>query len=60
LSALIKIQTMMWDSFLRMDRELQHVARHGDDSGSQSGQNGRPTHNALILEFHPRLPMRTG
>lgn len=60
LSALIKIQSMMWDSFLRMDRELQHYARYADGTASQSGQNRRPAQSALILEFHPRLPMRTG
>lgn len=60
LSALIKIQSMMWDSFLRMDRELQRVARPADGAWSRSSQDGRPAQSALILEFHPRLPMRTG
>ncbi len=64
LSALIKIQTMMWESFLRMDQELQNYAQppNGAQRLSNKGMdlNYRPAQNALIIEFQPRLPIKTG
>jgi len=64
LSALIKIQAMMWESFLRMDQELQKFARQPSGSQRLSSKkmdlNYRPAQNALIIEFQPRLPIKTG
>lgn len=64
LSALIKIQAMMWESFLRMDQELQEYARqpNGTERLSNTGMdlNYRPAQSALIIEFQPRLPIKTG
>ena len=64
LSALIKIQAMMWESFLRMDQELQKYARQPNGSQGLSSKrmdlNYRPAQSALIIEFQPRLPIKTG
>ena len=64
LSALIKIQAMMWESFLRMDQELQKFAQQPNGSQRLSGNrmdlNYRPARSALIIEFQPRLPIKTG
>ena len=64
LSALIKIQAMMWESFLRMDQELQKYARQPNGpqrlSNTRLDLNYRPAQSALIVEFQPRLPIKTG
>lgn len=63
LGALIKIQAMMWESFLRMDQELQKYARQPNDSQHLSKRmdlSYRPAQSALIIEFQPRLPIKTG
>lgn len=64
LSALIKIQAMMWESFLRMDQELQQCARQPNNAphSSSKGMNlsYRPTQSALIIDFQPRLTSKAG
>jgi hypothetical protein len=64
LSALIKIQDLMWESFLRMDQELQRFARPNRNNAGSGGEgmtsNRRPARSARIIEFRPRLPVITG
>lgn len=64
LGALIKIQALMWESFLRMDHELQSFARQPSGAPPISGErmdlNYRSAQSALIIEFQPRLPTKTG
>lgn len=60
LGALLKIQAMMWESFLRMDRELQYCARLTKETRCFSTEkvdlNIGPARSACIIEFQPRLP----
>lgn len=64
LGALIKIQALMWDSFLQMDRELQSLARQRRGGQPVSGASMELTYraeqSALIIEFQPRLPAKAG
>lgn len=65
LGALVKIQALMWDSFLRMDQELQNFARLSNDPARHererlSVKNYRPARSACIIELRSRLPVRTG
>ena len=60
LGALVKIQAMMWSSFLRLDEELQDFARSAGyrarGCGKQPGLHRVPAGSARIIEFRPRLP----
>lgn len=64
LGAVIKIQSLLWDSFLRLNHELQRLVQlnNGDGYlGDEEGYpNGRPSRSARIIEFQPRLPIRIG
>jgi len=58
LGALLKMQAMMWESFLRMDEALQQfdalsraVARRHDGAG------GGNSHDAQIIDFRTRQPL---
>lgn len=63
LGALIKIQAMMWDSFFRMNRELQVFSRISRPAPHLCGAPDRgaacPARTARILEFRPRMPSRS-
>lgn len=60
LGALVKIQAMMWSSFLRLDGELQNFSRAaGNRAGSCAKQtvlHRVPAGNARVIEFRPRVP----
>ena len=60
LAALVKIQAMMWSSFLRMDEELQRFAgtagNYAPASRKQAGLQSVPVGSARVIEFRPRLP----
>ena len=64
LSALIKIQGLMWESFLRMDQELQRFARPTRNNAGSCGEEVNSSlcavRSARIIEFRPRLPVITG
>jgi hypothetical protein len=58
LGALLKMQALMWDSFLRMNEALQQfdalsraTARRYD-----AHDDGKP-HDALVIDFRTRLPL---
>ena len=55
LGALIKIQSMMWESFLQMDQELQHFAQQPTVPRRVSIKrlegNHQPEQSAVIIEF---------
>lgn len=59
LGALVKIQAMMWSSFLRMDEELQRFAGTADNRArvcsKQTGLGRVPSESARVIEFRPRL-----
>ncbi len=59
LGALVKLQAMMWSSFLRMDEELQCFAESaGNRSWARSKQFGLgrvSPKSARIIEFRPRV-----
>lgn len=64
LGALIKMQSMMWDSFLRMDEALQQfdalsrvVARRHASREDRESRMSDPAHNAQIIDFRTRLPL---
>lgn len=58
LGALVKIQAMMWGSFLRLDEELQDFSRFvGNRVGGctkRTGLHRVPAGSACIIEFRPR------
>lgn len=64
LGALVKIQAMMWDSFFRMNRELQVFSRISRPAPQLCGAPGRgtacPARTARILEFRPRMQINSG
>lgn len=59
LGSLVKIQAMMWRSFLRLDEELQEFSRFaGSSSGGfrkQTGLSHAHAGSARIIEFRPRM-----
>jgi len=64
LGALIKIQALMWESFLQMDQELQQLAPL--TTGATPLTVGKmpvaiqPRHNARVIAFAARVSRRTG
>ena len=58
LGALLKIQALMWDSFLLMDRELQRFVRPSKNGSHYSDDemclNSCCGQSAQIIEFRPR------
>lgn len=60
LGALVKTQAMMWDSFLRMDAELQDFVRsagnHAAACRKPTGLSHVPAGSARIIEFRPHVP----
>jgi hypothetical protein len=64
LGALIKIQAMMWESFLRMDQELQGFARRTDTpyrrATSQRDRGGARHGDAVVIELRSRMPIGAG
>lgn len=59
LGALIKIQNLMWESFLRMDSELQRYARSTTAMASNDpAPLQRP--RAQVIDFQSRLLARRG
>jgi hypothetical protein len=64
LGAVVKTQSLMWDTFLRLNHELQRLVQLNDGNDRLGDQeihlNGHPSRSARIIEFQPRLPIRTG
>lgn len=61
LAATLKIQALMWESFLEMNDKLQEIARHGSRGAPRlaatADDRQRPARSAHIIEFHPRQPV---
>lgn len=57
LGSLIKIQALMWSSFLKMDHELKNFARPTRFC-VQTGLDHVLARSARIIEFRPRSPTR--
>ena len=64
LGALIKIQALMWESFLQMDQELQHWVRLTSDAPHltvrETPMPAPARCTARVIEFPGRTPRRTG
>lgn len=63
LGALIKIQAMMWESFLRMDQELQGFARRTDAPyrcAASQRIGGAHHRDAVVIELRSRMPIGAG
>ena len=64
LAALLKIQTLMWDSFLKMDQELQKFAHYlHDDPGANEETPWSETDSSpsgRVIEMRPYLLNRRG
>ena len=60
LGALVKIQAMMWSSFLRMDEKLQDFAKSAGNHARVCRGQSRPSKvsagSARIIKFRLRLP----
>jgi len=64
LGALVKMQALMWDSFLDLDQELQRFVREGKDAAPCAGKKkpGGATEpgGARVIEFRGRAPLPDG
>lgn len=64
LGAIIKIQSLMWDSFLQMSQELQRLHKLASSTGPTSGETKevkrRPSRCARIIELRIRKPSVSG
>ena len=64
LGAAVRIHALMWESFLRMDEELQSFVQLPRQNPSlpdtHMGLDYRPQRSAQIIPFRPRQPNRTG
>ena len=64
LGALLKIQALMWESFLHMDQELQNYARQSTGASSlpepTAVQRAAPVRSARVIEFRPAPGRKTG
>lgn len=64
LATLIKVQTLMWDNFLRMDQELQKFAHylHADPGTSDEARwlESDSSPRGRIIELQPYLLKRRG
>lgn len=62
LGAAVKIQALMWDSFLRMDQELKNfarfAARRAHPGGEQTELDYAPARSARVIAFQPRSASR--
>jgi hypothetical protein len=64
LGALMKIQALMWDSYFRMDQEMQSFLHDAKGAAHPPGEkinpSARPVRNARIIEFQTRVPRQAG
>lgn len=61
LGALLKIQALMWESFLRLDEALQHFDALTKARQGRQNENADSNHtSARIIEFQARVPISTG
>lgn len=64
LGALLKIQSLMWDSYFQMNQEMQSFLRHAKGAAhpldEKINSSARPVRNARIIEFQIRVPRQTG
>ena len=60
LGALVKIQAMMWDSFLKMNRELQDFSQSRKSAAAfRKKKTEVHVRSAKIIKFRPRVPLTT-
>jgi hypothetical protein len=58
LGALLKMQALMWDSFLRMNEALQQFdALSRAATRRHDGHDDGKPHDALVIDFRTRLPL---
>lgn len=64
LGALMKIQALMWDSYVQLNQELQEIVCQRQGGAPHPREKPYPgvcpVRNARIIEFHTRVPRNGG